>query len=136
MEFDEQPRMRVLTPPECLLLLAESSVGRLGLSIGALPVILPVNFVLTEAGIVFRTVHGTKLDAAARNAVVAFEVDRFEVDGSAGWSVLVRGIASEITDPSALANMRARELTPWAQDGRADHYVRVGTDEITGRRFG
>ena len=133
--FETPPRLWALSRPECLELLAGGSIGRLGLSIGALPVILPVNYVLVHESLMFRTVHGTKLDAATRNAVVAFEVDEFESDGSAGWSVLVRGIASEITDRHLLAQARSRPLSSWALDGLADHYVLIGTDEITRRRF-
>lgn len=80
----DTPRLRSLSRPECIALLVGASVGRLGLSIDALPVILPVNYLLIDGGIVFRTVHGTKLDAATRHAVVAFEVDEYERDGSAG----------------------------------------------------
>jgi uncharacterized protein len=118
-----------------MTLLMEASVGRLGLSIEALPVILPVNYVLIDDSIVFRTVHGTKLDAATRHAVVAFEVDQYEPDGSAGWSVLVRGRASEITDPEIPTTARARGLSSWALDGAADHYILIDTDVVTGRRF-
>ena len=57
----------------------------------------------------FRTVAGTKLDAATANAVVAFEVDggteRNQGDGA--WSVLVRGVAREVNDPAALQAARA-----------------------------
>jgi len=119
-----------------MALLAEASVGRLGLSIGALPVILPVNYLLIGDRIVFRTVHGTKLDAATRNAVVAFEADQYENDGSAGWSVLVRGIAAETTDHQILTTARSRGLTSWALDGLADHYILIDTEVVTGRRFG
>lgn len=130
------PRLRALSRPECLALLADASVGRLGLSIEALPVILPVNYLLIRDSIVFRTVHGTKLDAATRHAVVAFEVDQYESDGSAGWSVLVRGVASETTDHQFLTEARSRGLTSWALDGLADHYIRIDTEMVTGRQFG
>ena len=38
--------LEVLSREECLSLMATVSVGRLGVSIDALPAILPVNFVL------------------------------------------------------------------------------------------
>ena len=50
-----------LTPEECLLLLDLASVGRIGLSVQALPVILPVNFVMHEGDVIFRVGSGTKL---------------------------------------------------------------------------
>lgn len=57
-----------LTRAQCLELIATVPVGRIGVSIRALPVILPVNFVLVGENIVFRTIPGTKLDAAAANS--------------------------------------------------------------------
>jgi nitroimidazol reductase NimA-like FMN-containing flavoprotein (pyridoxamine 5'-phosphate oxidase superfamily) len=130
-----RPNLQGLDRAECLALLSAGTVGRIGLSIGALPVILPVNYVAIGDGIVFRTVRGTKLSAATHNTVVAFEVDDFEDDGNSGWSVLVRGIASETTDPEIVTEARAHALSSWALDGLADHYVLITTDEVTGRRF-
>jgi len=82
---------------ECLALLATRQVGRLGVSNEALPAILPVNFHLLNDRIIVRTVPGTKLDAAVAQAVVAFEVDNYDLEGSWGWSVLVQGVGTEIT---------------------------------------
>ncbi|MGZ4140125.1 MAG: pyridoxamine 5'-phosphate oxidase family protein, partial [Actinomycetota bacterium] len=56
--------LRELSREECLELLAGAVVGRLGVSIRALPTILPVNFAVLRDRIVVRTVPGTKLDAA------------------------------------------------------------------------
>jgi nitroimidazol reductase NimA-like FMN-containing flavoprotein (pyridoxamine 5'-phosphate oxidase superfamily) len=64
-------RLETLDRDECLRLLATVPVGRIGLSIGALPAILPVNFAMVGSSIVIRTVVGSKLDAATRHAVVA-----------------------------------------------------------------
>jgi Pyridoxamine 5'-phosphate oxidase len=93
--MDVRPRagLEVLSREECLSLMATVSVGRLGVSIDALPAILPVNFVLLREQIIVRTVPGTKLDAAAAQAVVAFEVDSYDPGGKWGWSVLVLGLA-------------------------------------------
>jgi hypothetical protein len=122
---------------ECRELLGRESVGRVGVTIDALPAVLPVNYTLHEGAVMFRTVAGTKLDAATANTVVAFEVDsggEREEDGGA-WSVLVRGVAREVTDPTELRAARSLPLESWAFDGAADHYVRVEPTLITGRRF-
>ena len=66
-----------LGPAECIALLGSVQVGRVGVTIDALPAVLPVNFVVWNGSIVFRTVPGTKLDAAAAGDVVAFEVDGY-----------------------------------------------------------
>jgi uncharacterized protein len=130
-------RWRVLSREECLSLLATAKVGRLGVSIAALPAILPVNFQLYRDQIVIRTVPGTKLHAAVAQAVVAFEVDDYAGEGTWGWSVLVRGTGAEIIDPIELAEVRSLPLQAWAFRGGepADRFLRIETTLVTGRRF-
>jgi nitroimidazol reductase NimA-like FMN-containing flavoprotein (pyridoxamine 5'-phosphate oxidase superfamily) len=124
-----------LSRNECLQLLGQARLGRIGLSIQALPVVLPVNFALSEDHVVVRTVPGTKLDAATAGAVVAFEVDGYEPDGSAGWSVMVQGRVQAVTDPVDLEDMRRLALESWSLNGAADHYMSLSIDTVTGRRF-
>jgi nitroimidazol reductase NimA-like FMN-containing flavoprotein (pyridoxamine 5'-phosphate oxidase superfamily) len=127
--------MRDLTREQCFALLSSVAIGRVGVSIDALPVILPVNFVVLEDWIVFRTVHGTKLDAAMQRSVAAFEADDHAADGSWGWSVLVRGFAHDLRDGGSVA--AANELHPWPfPHGEANHVVGIEATMVTGRRFG
>jgi nitroimidazol reductase NimA-like FMN-containing flavoprotein (pyridoxamine 5'-phosphate oxidase superfamily) len=128
--------MEELTRAQCLELMTTMPVGRIGVSLRALPVILPVNFVLVGENIVIRTIPGTKLDAATANAVVAFEVDSYAPDGTTGWSVLVQGVSSEITDPRELLALAGIPLRAWALDDRiATRLVRIESSFISGRRF-
>jgi len=125
-----------LEPAECLRLLATVPVGRVGVTIDALPAVLPVNFVVSDGAVVFRTVPGTKLDAATAGAVVAFEADSYGTpDQPGGWSVLVRGVARELTDPGDVEAARVLPLDSWAWDGAADRYVRIEPTVVTGRRI-
>lgn len=129
--------LEALERDECLRLLATAPVGRIGVTIGALPAILPVNFALVGSHVVVRTVPGTKLDAAMRHAVVAFEADGYALDGSSGWSVLVRGHCSEVTDPAERAALSASPPRPWAfAEGVADRFLRIDLSFVSGRRFG
>ncbi len=121
---------------ECLRLLERSRVGRVGITVDALPVILPVNFCVLDDAVHFATVPGTKLDAATREAVVAFQGDAYAPDGSAGWSVLAVGRCSRVTDPSDVARFRRRAVPAWPQGDRADNVVRIELTNVTGRRFG
>lgn len=95
--------LTVLSREESLALLGSRSVGRIAVTMRALPTILPVTDVLdaTTESIVFRTGYGTKLDAAGRNAVVAFEIDDLDEATRTGWSVVAIGTASEVTDPTS-----------------------------------
>lgn len=129
-------RMETLDRDECLRLLATVPVGRIGVSVGALPAILPVNFALVGTSIVIRTVPGIKLDAGTRRAVVAFEVDSYAADGSSGWSVLVQGVCSEVTDPEERAMLAGRQPRPWAFDENdARRILRIEASFVNGRRF-
>jgi nitroimidazol reductase NimA-like FMN-containing flavoprotein (pyridoxamine 5'-phosphate oxidase superfamily) len=127
--------LRDLSRPECIALLDSSVVGRIGVTLDRRPVILPVNFAVVDGCILFRTGHGTKLAAATAHVVVAFEADGFEADGAAGWSVLVRGACTEVTDPALLQRMRSVPLDKWVTDGSADRYVLISLTELSGRRF-
>jgi uncharacterized protein len=103
---------------------------------GALPVILPVNYVVFDHGVLFRTAAGTKLDAAVRGIVVAFEADSYDPDGRAGWSVLLVGEANEITHPIVLERAKAAALSPWPGTQESLHYVHIRAEQISGRQFG
>lgn len=124
----------VLTREESLALLTTATLGRLGLTFGALPTILPVNFRLIDDEIVFRTSIGTKLDAATRNAVVAFEVDDLDAMYHTGWSVVVIGVAREVHDADALAVLDAAGIARWAPV-ECERVVAISTEMVTGRRI-
>lgn len=129
-------QMQELTPDQCLELLAGSHLGRLAFvdSVGVLPMILPVNYVMHNGSVVFRAGPGPNLAAAVRGAPVAFEVDGFHDVDQTGWSVVVRGHAEELIDAEELANLREHQLQPWAP-GSKRHYVRVNANLVTGRRL-
>lgn len=124
----------ILGRAECLRLLGSAMLGRIGITFGALPVILPINFHLVDERILFRTGRGTKLDAATYNAVVAFEVDDMDPLSHTGWSVMVTGLASEVTDPVALAELEIARIPYWAPV-EGDRVVEISTEMISGRRI-
>lgn len=126
-----------LSREECLLLLSTAPVGRLGISIDALPAVLPVNYAFVHGKIVIRTAQGSKLDAAVHEAVVAFEVDSYDHWGEWGWSVLVQGRAAEITDESELETLSAYPLRAWAYGrNQPSRYLGIEITLVSGRRFG
>lgn len=124
--------LRSLSREECMHLLSQHAMGRVGVTWDVLPVVLPVNYVLDGDQIVLRTAPGTKLCAALSHTVVAFEIDGFDPVDHSGWSVLVRGPAVEVIDESELARLRQLPLRPWANDG-ADHFVTIAIELMSGR---
>lgn len=127
-------RWQELTKQECFQLLAQQHLGRVVLVDDQGPLALPVNFVVDQYSVLFRSDEGTKLDAASRGARVAFEVDGTDAASRTGWSVLVRGEAIEVTDPAELARVRRLPLYPWAP-GAKTRYVRILPTVLTGRRI-
>ena len=126
--------MVLLGPEECQALLRQATIGRVAVSIGAVPAVFPVNFVVVDDGIAFLTGKGTKLDAAVRNAVIAFEVDDFDAVYHTGWSVLVVGTAQELVDPIAKERVVMAGATAWAP-GQRDHVILLRPEFMSGRRI-
>lgn len=121
-----------MTPEQCWVLIATQSVGRLATSVERVPDIAPINFVVDDQTLVFRTAEGSKLFAVTINPTVAFEVDEWGPD--TGWSVVIKGEAYQITGSDELARVEGLALSPWVPTVKL-HYVRITPTEITGRRF-
>jgi len=122
----------ILDEAACWEALGWQDVGRLGVAIMNRPDIFPVNYVVAERTIVFRTAEGTKLAAAVLGTAVAFEADG-TVDGDA-WSVVAKGRAEEIQAPDELFAALDLPLHPWLATTK-QRFVRVVPEEVTGRRF-
>jgi uncharacterized protein len=127
-------RWQELTKAECFELLANERLGRVAVVDDHGPVVFPVNFVLDRHTVVFRTEQGTKLHAARRGSRVCFEVDRANAAAHTGWSVIVRGEITEVTDRAELERLRELPLPAWAP-GVRDRYVRILPAVLTGRRI-
>jgi nitroimidazol reductase NimA-like FMN-containing flavoprotein (pyridoxamine 5'-phosphate oxidase superfamily) len=131
--------LQVLSPAECADLLASPPIGRVVFTDHALPAVQPVNFVLDGRNVVMRTTVGSKLAAAARNAVVAFETDEFDPVARTGWSVTAIGYARAVTDPAEAERLARLPLAPWASDGTAGddaEFIVMPIRELSGRRIG
>lgn len=126
--------LELLTEEQALQLLHTTDFGRVGITMGALPAILPVNYRMIDGAIVFRTSEGSKLNAAAVGAVVAFEVDEHDRETRTGWSVLVVGAAELVHDLDLTFKVSAAGLEPYA-DGRRPALVRIEPTFVSGRRI-
>ena len=127
----DQVRLQVLHREECLRLLPTVPIGRIVFTEAGLPAVLPVNFTVHEGAVYLRTTPGSKLSAALRRAIVAFEADEFDARARTGWSVTVVGRAMVVEDPALIAEVE-RQVTPWP--GGSDlHLVRIAVDVVSGR---
>jgi uncharacterized protein len=116
------------------LLQRHGFVGRVAFIVDGRPMIMPVNYLADSDALVFCTGEGTKLSTLRGGAPVAFEVDDSRPLDRSGWSVVVEGTASEITDPEELQRLRRGPLKSWAVRPTA-HWVRVTYEQVSGRRI-
>jgi uncharacterized protein len=128
--------LEVLNPQECLQLLATQVIGRLAISGKNYPLILPVNYALDQGVIVFRTHTGSAL-LEADQANVTFEIDEIDRRTRSGWSVLVHGLAEEVTEAhraDLVERTQATGVKPWAP-GDHGRWMRLIPQEVSGRRI-
>lgn len=126
-------QIRELAPNECWERVRGSVMARLAVVHDDAPDIFPVNFVIDHGTVVIRTAGGTK-HTAARNHVVAFEVDGYDLDTTEAWSVVLRGRATEVYAVDEAIEAMHLPLFPWAP-GPKPHLLRITPDTVTGRRF-
>ncbi|GGM19224.1 hypothetical protein GCM10010129_74340 [Streptomyces fumigatiscleroticus] len=127
-------RMVELSREEALTLLAGVDVGRVGFTQQALPAIRPVSHLVHRGAVVIRTHAGSALLRGSPGLeVVAYEADDIDPRTGTGWSVLVTGVATRVTDAGDLARY-TRVLLPWA-DGETAQVVRIVPELVTGYRL-
>lgn len=131
MDRNEEPVI-VLTEEECWKLLRLESVGRLVTHVGDVVDIVPLNFVVDSASLVFRTAAGSKLSGLTVHNSVALEVDRFTTER--GWSVVVHGRAEVVLSDAELSEVEQLPLAPMVSTVKPT-FVRIHVDSVRGRRF-
>jgi nitroimidazol reductase NimA-like FMN-containing flavoprotein (pyridoxamine 5'-phosphate oxidase superfamily) len=124
-----------MSEAECLEMLARKRLGRIAFFAGGRQEIFPVNYGLKAGTVVLRTAPGTKLSAAP-GSQVAFEIDEYDPETGAGWSVVVHGEAHDVTDAADDFSWAARgaHVTPLAP-GEKTHRLAIKRMAISGRRF-
>lgn len=125
--------LREVPPDEAWQLMRRGIIGRLAVVHDGAPDIFPVNYAVDHGTVVLRTAGGTK-HTAARNHVVAFEVDGYELESAEAWSVVLHGRATEVYAVDDVIHAMGLPLDPWAQ-GSKPHFLRITPGVITGRRF-
>ncbi|BBX03894.1 pyridoxamine 5'-phosphate oxidase [Mycolicibacterium moriokaense] len=131
MTTPTQP-IAILPESECWKLMSSAALGRLVTAVDGQPEIFPVNFVVQNRTVLFRTAEGTKLISTAINHNVLFEVDDHNADE--GWSVIVKGLARSLHTDDEIAEAERAQLLPWTATVK-QHYVRIRPLSVTGRRF-
>jgi nitroimidazol reductase NimA-like FMN-containing flavoprotein (pyridoxamine 5'-phosphate oxidase superfamily) len=132
--IDARTWMEHLSLEGCWDLLKTTPVGRVVVMVDGAPEVYPVNFVVDGRTVAFRTAPGSKLRGLDRSPTTCFEADVIDPELHAGWSVMVKGRAVEVTDGSERAVLGEKPLTLWTA-GVKDHWVRIRPTQVTGRRI-
>lgn len=127
-------RVQDLDERECRALLATATLGRLGFSEAALPMILPAHYVVRRDEVVLASLSGARVACAGRGDVVVFTVDRYDPASREGWAVNVIGASRLVTDDGEITDLDGLEFSPWGpQEERRYIAVRMGL--LRGRRL-
>jgi nitroimidazol reductase NimA-like FMN-containing flavoprotein (pyridoxamine 5'-phosphate oxidase superfamily) len=127
-------RLVEMTRGECLEAMAAKTVGRLAYATDDGPRIIPVNYVHTEDGVIFRTVPDGEVARHALDTSCAFEIDEIDEFFEAGWSVLVVGVAQLLTEADFQRLRFGKIPEPWA-DGPRVLFVKLPLLRVTGRQL-
>ena len=127
-----QAHLNTLTRDECLELLDQVVVGRIGYVTDGTAIILPVNFMVLDGDIVFCTAKGSTLNWLSLRGRLSFQADASSWADREGWSVLIHGVAREVTDSNELEILRRGLMRSWLRSP-AEHWVRIRIETISGR---
>ncbi|MCF4136233.1 pyridoxamine 5'-phosphate oxidase family protein [Streptomyces sp. Tue 6430] len=126
---------RELERHDCLRLMARAPVGRVVYTRRALPAVLPVDFALDRDGaVLLRTSAASELARALDGAVVAFETDEVDAARHSGWSVVVTGRATVVTDPAEIGRLARTGPGSWVPAPQ-EVLVRIEPELVTGREL-
>ena len=117
----------------CLHLLSGRSVGRIGFSSGALPVIYPVNYLLDDRTLYMGCDEGSKARAARQGNVACLQIDHSEALEHDGWSVMATGRLGLVPDEE-LDTVSRRPIPSWAL-GTPELYITLQVELLSGRRL-
>jgi nitroimidazol reductase NimA-like FMN-containing flavoprotein (pyridoxamine 5'-phosphate oxidase superfamily) len=134
-----RPVVEMLSAGECRAYLAQVAIGRVAVTVGALPVIFTVPFVLDGDDLLIRVAQLSVLRRALTGSVVAFSADDFEESEEDSWSVLVRGVGEAVGDEAVgdealAASSRALPLRSCSEAPEHDCFVRLPLTQLSGTR--
>jgi uncharacterized protein len=127
--------LEILDEHRCLEYLHSGTLGRVAFKSGDDIDIFPVNYACDGSIVIYRTATGTRLARTPREHV-SFEADGWDATEKMGWSVVLKGVALDVTegaDPYSKV-LRERAVIPLAPGGRF-RWIALYPKEISGRRF-
>lgn len=123
-----------LNQNESLELLATNNFGRLVVHTGDDIDLFPVNYVVNDGKVYFRTAEGTKLASLLMDKRVLFEADEVNEDHTEAWSVIVKGNARILQTTEEIHAAEDLPLEPWLPTLKYN-FVEITPGEVSGRKF-
>lgn len=123
---------------EAMRLLASVDYGRVVFAQRALPAIRPVNHLVDAGRVIVRsrlssTVSTVVGSGTIVGVVVAYQADDLDPHRRLGWSVVITGLASTVTDPEQRARYE-KLLHPWVNLAM-DTVIAIEPEIVTGIRI-
>lgn len=129
---DSDGPVKILSAQDCFARLSSVNFGRLVVRRSDDMDVFPLNFIVDDGFLYFRTAEGSKLFSINLNHDVLLEAD--EVSEDLAWSVVVRGKAEIVRGTENIAHADSLPLKPWVPTLKYN-YVRIAPSEISGREF-
>jgi nitroimidazol reductase NimA-like FMN-containing flavoprotein (pyridoxamine 5'-phosphate oxidase superfamily) len=127
-----QSQLHTLPLEDCWNLLSTACVGRIAYVGPDGLEVIPLNYVVLDGTVLFRTSPYAALGRHLPGVVAAFEADQIDETTRSGWSVLLRGTV-ELVEPNDLPAVPLRPVA-WPAGGRMLH-LRLTPHSVTGRRL-
>jgi uncharacterized protein len=134
-QITDKAGLEILPLDDCMRLLATVPVGRIGLHADGELLVLPVNHVVDGQNVVFRTARGSKLSAAEKADLVAFEADDYDSRTRRGWSVVISGHAEGVYEDDQIQRLSGMGLEPWPSAIDRPWWIRIRPTSVSGRRI-
>lgn len=133
----EEKRVPIdLDPKLALGLLGHAEFGRVAFLADGGPTIRPLNHVVVDGRIIIHTPHTSAFAKAVRDHArlqVSYQADEIEPHSRLGWSVLVAGTATDVSDDRRSEQL-GRQVQSWI-DGPLDMVIAIDPQEVTGLRL-
>ena len=125
-----------LTEAECWTLLSSRGTGRVAYQDNGRVLVFPVNYVVHDKAVYFRTAREGVLGGGLDYRNASFQIDEHDALRMDGWSVLLSGRAAAVDDSDLLTALWGRRMAePWG-GGQRDVFIGIEPAMVTGRRVG
>ncbi|MEO1061681.1 MAG: pyridoxamine 5'-phosphate oxidase family protein [Actinomycetota bacterium] len=123
----------VLDEGECLDALARGRYGCVALSHRALPLVLPVSYLVDRGSVVLRAAAQSTIGRTASGSVLSFCAHTWDAATADNWSVVVTGRADLVENERERERLERLSLPQWGDPDDPQIVLRLTPVFMTGR---